>query len=93
MKFEGWEIDVDLDGAAIHYDANIELIKVAFISSLKKLVFDCDFFPREQDCIAPDISKEDRYALDKHTFNSIDVMVLLNVVFYPNEKKIKFTLE
>ena len=43
MKFEGWEIDVDLDGAAIHYDANIELIKVAFISSLKKLVFDCDF--------------------------------------------------
>lgn len=93
MKFKGWEIDVDVDLDNICEGADIKRIKSVLVSALEKLIFDCDFLPREGDLIAPDISHEDRHALDRHTYNSMDVMLVVGVAFYPNEKKIKFIIE
>ena len=93
MKFEGWQIEANLDYASTRDGADISTIRLALVRSLEKLVFECGFLPREGDLIAPDISSEDRYALNMDTYNSMDIMLVIDVVFYPNEKKIKFNLE
>ncbi len=93
MNFKGWKIEVNLDFASINDGADVEAIKANLVRSLEKLVFECGFLPRKKDLIAPDISREERYNLDMDTFNSMDVMLVSGVGFYPNERKIKFNLE